>query len=109
MNAPPCGGWRLGPGCENRRGFPKERETTCPAGSACAPNACQTTTRKTSHTTRDKSDDKSGDISAVYGGLPVPHVRLTRGLCTCVRGTPLRWAWGMSHACHLYLYLHVSL
>jgi len=34
--------------------------------------------------------------------------RLTWGLyASCVRGTPLRWAWGMSHAYHPYLYISV--
>src|SRR2546426_9711508 len=36
----------------------------------------------------DNSRDKSGDISTSYGGLPVPHVRLTRGLCTLCTGYP---------------------
>src|SRR5438874_9170628 len=38
-----------------RRGFPKERETTCSTGSACAHNACQTTTRRASRETTRKT------------------------------------------------------
>src|SRR5437667_7022814 len=88
LGSQPCQPNQPSPGCENRRGFPEERETNCTANSEWLDNARRTTTRRTAHATKRKTARKSSRKTSPATSretcrqLMEAHVRLIRVLRT---------------------------